>query len=226
MKRLFSIILSAIMILMLCSMNAFAADSPECSEGCTHESEHSIEEVAVAAYPSCPNGSSHYTRDFIYTNTGGHQVVCRTCRYVLVSYEGHIWSVSSPTCTEAKYCVGCKYQAQAALGHSVYPTSPSQYVPIYTYEIDGTIHGHVCRRSGCEFNPDTDGYNFGLGYLADQPYGAHSYLSASYYTTYMHVTEGRYYHQEYKDCSYCSYTNYVRFFPCGYNNANCTGGCA
>ena len=129
----------------------------------------------------------------------------------------HTWSVSSPNCTTAKYCVYCDYHVPGgeATGHDVYPTSPSEYVAY-----SGTLHVHICKNSNC---PSLE-QNGGPGYLIDQPRGAHIF-GVAYYDNYRNYLDGKWYHDKYKDCLYCDYTDYVDNICCSIQDERCPGGC-
>lgn len=211
--------MSLVMMLAFLWVPTMAEDT--CGEHCEHVQKQGIELLAVS-YPPCPNDSTHRGRDFMNLGEEGHLVTCRICDAIILDRDDHIWSVDAPNCTEGMSCIACLYDApgQEALGHIVYPEASNEYVSINT-----ELHGHVCHREGCLYNPESDDYQYSGGYLEDEPSGKHMYLSPAYYTTYLGSTDGRWRHMKYQDCSYCNYVKYLGWFFCKYNYENCQGGC-
>ena len=108
---------------------------------------------ALINYPQCPNDSSHTRRKFLNRGSSGHLAYCATCGATLIALTDHIWSVETPTCEIGKYCILCNYSVpgQEKLGHDVYPVASDEY-----YAVNSDVHGHVCMRTECDYNPEHD----------------------------------------------------------------------
>lgn len=219
MKKTITIIMSLVMMLSLLLVPTTAEDI--CAGYCEHTQEFEIVPFGYP-YPPCPNDSTHSGRKFMNLGADGHLVYCKVCNATILSIDDHIWSVDFPDCTMGKYCIVCNYQVpgRGALGHDVYPEADNEYIAI-----DSEIHGHICLREECPYNPDSYDYEYTVGYLEDEPSGSHLYFSPVYYTTYQGATDGKWRHMKYQDCAYCDYTNYVGWIFGGNNNSNCQGGC-
>ena len=175
---------------------------------------------ALINYPQCPNDSSHTRRKFLNRGSSGHLAYCATCGATLIALTDHIWSVETPTCEIGKYCILCNYSVpgQEKLGHDVYPVASDEY-----YAVNSDVHGHVCMRTECDYNPEHDFYYETIGYLEDEPYGIHIYYNVRI-ESYM-GTNGKWMHHILRDCGYCDYTESCSYFQCAYNNSQCNGGC-
>lgn len=173
--------------------------------------------MSARALYSCPNGSHQLS--FTAENTSTHNVKCVVCDIYIAENVAHTWLMNTPDCMTAKYCTYCGYEIEDALGHIVSPSDDFEFVAI-----DGQVHGHICLRDDCVYNPESSYYGEAEGYIPEEPWGTHRYFEAVYYTTYQ-GTDGIWRHMKYQDCSDCGYTKHLGFVMCGYNSSQCTGGC-
>lgn len=118
---------------------------------------------------------------------------------------GHVYNVSSPTCTVAKKCEKCGYVAYGALGHN------------YEYKYSTTSHWRQCSRCGSKLTVESHLYKSNVntcaedmacmicGYVKEAKTG-HVYYNSDNYDGNVYKHKNYSYH--WKECSKCGNVAY------------------